>query len=75
MQVDDTELAGANDLLDRLTSGSMSMRLNGKDITRYEIAILKREIASLEAVRARRRGSAAAAIAHACGDSRSAGGE
>jgi hypothetical protein len=61
MHVDDTELAAAYDLLDRLTSGSMSMRLNGKDITRYEITVFKREIASPEAVRARRRGLAAAA--------------
>jgi hypothetical protein len=42
------ELAEKRDLLERLTSGSMSMRVNRKDVTQREIGLLRREIAFLE---------------------------
>jgi hypothetical protein len=49
----ETELATARMLMGELASGSMSMRLSGRDVTQREIVILKREIAFLEKVVAR----------------------
>jgi len=37
------ELANARDFLDRLTSGSLILRRNKKDVTRSEISVVKRE--------------------------------
>jgi dihydroorotase len=48
-----SELAEARDLLERLTSGSLTLRVNHKDVTRREIDVLTREIAFLEKVIAR----------------------
>jgi len=48
-----SELNKARDLLDRLMSASMTLRLNHKDVTQNEIGVLKREIAFLEKVLAR----------------------
>lgn len=48
-----TELNVLRDLLERLTSGLLTMRRSGVDVTPSEIAILKREIAFLERCEAR----------------------
>jgi hypothetical protein len=49
----DEDLAEARNLLGLLASGSMTLRQNHKDVTKYEIAVLRREIAFLEKVRRR----------------------
>lgn len=43
-------LAEARDLLERLTSGSLTLRRNHKDVTQSEIGVLRREIAFHEKV-------------------------
>lgn len=48
------ELAGLRQLLKALESGSMTMRENGKDVTKREIDKLKPDIAFLEKVLARK---------------------
>jgi hypothetical protein len=56
MQPDD-ELASLRYLLDALESGSMKLLLNGRDVTREEVAKLKPDIEYLESVLARIRSS------------------
>jgi hypothetical protein len=50
------ELKVLRDLLDRLQSGALTMKTGGKDVTKREINILKREIAFLEKIIARLKG-------------------
>jgi hypothetical protein len=47
------ELKGLRQFLEGLESGKTIIRSGGKDVTRYEITILKREIAHLERIIAR----------------------
>jgi hypothetical protein len=55
-----SELTRTRDFLDRLKSGALTLRRNHIDVTQYEIAIAKREVAFLEKVLARRRDQAPA---------------
>ena len=49
----DDELASLRRLLDALESGSMKFLLNGRDVTKEEVAKLKPDIEYLESVLAR----------------------
>ena len=49
---------GLRDLLERLESGTLTMRRSGQDITQQEADILRKEIAALEKTLARLRGAA-----------------
>jgi hypothetical protein len=51
------ELAEFRDLLARLESGELVLKQGGNDVSAREIAVLKREIAALEKVIGRLRGS------------------
>jgi hypothetical protein len=51
------ELATLKNLLERLESGSMTMRSGGKDVTQREVGILRKEIAAIEKTLARLRGT------------------
>jgi hypothetical protein len=53
----DDELASLRRLLDALESGSMKLLLNGRDVTKEEVAKLKPDIEYLESVLARIRSS------------------
>jgi hypothetical protein len=48
------EIANLHQLLEALESGSMTIRQNGRDVTKREIDKLKPDIAYLEKVRSRK---------------------
>jgi hypothetical protein len=51
------ELMGLRDLLERLETGTLTMRRSGQDITQQEADILRKEISALEQTLARLRGA------------------
>jgi hypothetical protein len=47
------ELDGLRRFLERMQSGELTLHVKGRDVTKDEIAVLKREIAHLERIVAR----------------------